>query len=208
MAPGNPGRINVRTVNGQVEVVGLNEYEVSSAISLYRAVENVRVQARATLASYVNEAMMEENILLVSAASQRQLQRSAALRQRLVQENGAETYASLAKLRGTTESSIRDWVSRLGRVGELFTVESRGLVLVPSVQLTDSRNVNPLISGLVHPILDAGADGWSLWAWLTRPTGFLGGEVPSEVAGNDFGRAHKAALRYASELQLGQVSGQ
>ncbi|EMQ99840.1 hypothetical protein [Paeniglutamicibacter gangotriensis] len=201
-----PDRVNVQTNNGRVEVIGLNEQDVSYALSLYHAVGNERVQARAALASYVHEAMIEESIPLVSQASQRQVQRSAALRQQLVQENGAETYASLAEFRGTMESSIRTWVSRLRKRREIFTVEARGLVLVPSVQLTDSRDVNPLISELVRPLLYAGLDGWSLWAWLTNPTGLLSGEVPAEVARSNMKRAHKAAERYAAELRTAQAT--
>lgn len=195
-----PARVHVSNASGKVEVSGLSEDDVKNAISLYRAVTNERVRAREALASHVNQAMVEAGIPLVSDASQRQLQRSAALRKRLLQENGAVTYASLAELREDKESSVRTWVSRERRRNELFTVKLKGQTLIPSVQLTESGKVNPLIAELVRPLLQAGLDSWSLWAWLTSPAGLLSGEIPAEVAAINMKRAHTAATRYATEL--------
>lgn len=199
-----PERVHVSNASGKVEVSGLSEDDVKNAISLYRAVTNERVRAREALAAHVNQAMVEAGISLVSDASQRQLQRSAALRKRLLKENGAATYASLAGLREDKESSVRTWVSRERRRNELFTVKLKGQTLIPSVQLTETGKLNPLIAELVRPLLQAGLDSWSLWAWLTSPAGLLSGEIPAEVAATNMKRAHTAATRYAVELRHSQ----
>lgn len=196
-----PERVSVHSTDGHVEVSGLDQQEVEFAISLYRAVSTEQVGARAALASHVNRAMLEEGIPLVPAASQKQVQRSAELRRRLLEEHGAESYATLAQLRGSRESSARTWVSRARGAGGLLTVELQGRTLIPTVQLTDSGEARPQILEILRPLLRSGADGWSLWAWLTSPTGLLSGEIPAEVAEANTHRAYRAAERYATELR-------
>ena len=197
----NPNQINVRDVDGHVEVVGLNKEDVEYAICLYQEVGSERLRARTALASYINQALLAEGVELVPAASQRQIQRSASLLKQLVEVQGAETYASLSELRGTQESSVRTWVSRARKQHEMFTVELQGQTLVPQVQLTDSGNINPLIADLARPLIMAKLDGWSIWSWLTRPSGFLSGEVPALISRTNAKRANKAAERYAAEIQ-------
>lgn len=196
-----PDSITVRNQSDYVEVRGLNEQDVKNAISLYQAVPGERVKARSALAAYVNQAMIEADIPLISHASQRQLQRSTDLRKRLLQEHGTETYASLAELRAAQQSSIRTWVSRERRRNELFTVSFKAQTLIPSVQLTETGEVDPLIAEIVRPLLEAGLESWSLWAWLTSPSGLLSGEVPADVAATNIKRAHKAATGTPLSLQ-------
>jgi hypothetical protein len=195
-------QISVRSTDDHVEVVGLAEEDVERAITLYRAVAQEQTDARAALASHVTETMLRGGIDLVPAASQRQIQRSADLRRRLLAEQGAETYASLAAMRDNQESSVRTWVSRERRRHELFTVEVEGRTIIPRVQLTPGGEVDPLIAELLRPLLRSGEDSWSVWAWLTSPTGLLSGDVPAEVArtGTGIRRAHTAAVRHAAEV--------
>lgn len=204
MTAHEPEPIMVRGTHDHVEVIGLSKEDVKYAISLAQAVSHERTQARAALAAHVSQAMLKENIPLISAASQRQIQRSATLRQQLIQEQGAETYATLAELRDSQESSVRTWVSRMRKRDELFTVEFQGHTLIPTVQLTSSGNVNPLITELVRPLISAGLDSWSLWAWLTNPTGLLSGAIPAKVVNTNIKRASKAAVRYSDELRQAQ----
>jgi hypothetical protein len=201
-----PDRIGVRATEDHVEVVGLSKEDVEYAISLFQAVAQEQTEARSALASHVNQAMLHEGIELIPAASQRQVQRSAALKKRLIEDQGFETYASLAEIRDTRESSVRTWVSRLRRRSDLFTVEFQGHTLIPKLQLTDSGDVNPVVAELVRPLAGAGLDSWSLWAWLTNPTGLLSGEIPAEVAVGNITRATKAANRYAAELRQAQAN--
>lgn len=200
MSTNIPEHINVRSVQGHVEVVGLNKEDVEYAICLYQEAGRERLKARSALASYVSQTVLNDGIELVSAASQRQIKRSAALRKELIQDQGAENYASLSELRESQESSVRTWVSRLRKRHELFTVEIQGQTLIPKVQLTDKGNINPRVTELVRPMVRAGLDGWSIWAWLTSPSGLLSGEVPAQVAMTNIKRASKAADRFAAEL--------
>lgn len=199
-----PEGIHVRAHHGHVEVTGLNKQDVEYAIQLSRAVIQERIQARTALASQAKQAILEENLDLVSHASQRQIIRSATLRKQLVHEQGAETYSTLALLRDSQESSVRTWVSRSRNRHELFTVDLQGITLIPRVQLTETGSINPLIAELVRPLKSAGLDGWSLWAWLTSPTGLLSGDTPANVASTNIGRAARAATRYATDLRQAQ----
>lgn len=198
--------IVVQDAGDHVEVSGLSSQEVAAAIGLFRRVDQKRVSARASVSALVDRAMLDNAIPLVSAASQRQVQRSAELRRHLLEVEGAETYASLAGLRGGRESSARTWVSRPRNSGRIFTVEVQGRTLIPAVQLTATGSESPEILELTRPLQRAGLDGWSLWAWLTSPTGLLSGEVPAQVASTDPGRAHRAAARYAAELHRAHES--
>ena len=195
-----PHKVSVQDVSGHVEVVGMSSGTVQEAIALYQSVISKRIHARSALANHVDRIMLDEGIELVSNASQRQVQRSASLRRELIEEHGAENYATLAQLRDSQESSVRAWVSRMRKRNELFTVEVQGHTLIPSVQITSAGEVEPQSAEVLRPLLNAELDCWSVWAWLTSPTGLLSGEVPADVARTNIKRAHKAAQRYADEL--------
>ncbi|WP_181274617.1 hypothetical protein [Brevibacterium oceani] len=196
--------IQIRTAGNHVEIDGLNQADVSAAIDLYQAVVQRQVEARADLSAQVNKAFAEQNLDLISGESQKQVIQNVALRERLLKEEGFLTYASLAELRDSTEKAARTWVARQRDRKELFTVEIRGRTLIPQVQLTSAGDVDPSIAELTRPLLTSGLGGWSLWAWLTNPTGRLSGEVPAKLVRTDMARTHRAAQRYASELRLAQ----
>lgn len=196
--------IHIRTTGNHVEVDGLSEDDVAAAIDLYRAVVQRQVEARANFSAQVNKAFAEQNLDLISGESQKQVLQNVALRERLLKEEGFLTYASLAELRGSTEKAARTWVARQRDRKDLFTVEIRGRTLIPKVQVTSAGDVDPSIAELTRPLVTAGLGGWSLWAWLTSPTGRLSGEVPAKMVRTNMARAHRAAQRYASELELVQ----
>jgi hypothetical protein len=69
--------------------------------------------------------------------------------------------------------------------------------LIPAFQLDEHgeprAELQPILS-----VLDAGnVKGWSLWTWLTKPTSFLSGSVPQDVARTDPQRVQYAARRFA-----------
>jgi len=203
-----PHQVRVEDVSGHVEVMGMSANTVQEAIALYQSVINRRIHARSALANHVNQVILDEGINLVSSASQRQLQRSASLRKELLEGQGAESYATLAQLRGSQEGSVRTWVSRKRKRNELFTVQVQGQSLIPSVQLTSAGEFEPQIAEILRPLLTAGMDGWEVWVWLANPTGLLSGEVPADVARKNITRAHKTAQRYAAELLPARDSDQ
>lgn len=201
MPTNKSNQIIVRSVDGHVEVVGLSKEDVEYAIFLYQEVGNERVRARSAMASHVSQRVLGDGIELVSAASKLQIQRNAALRKELAENLGAYTYASLSALRGVQESSVRAWVSQARQQHELFTVALHGQTLIPQVQLTSTGNINPLVTDLVRPLILAKLDGWSIWSWLTSPSGFLSGDIPALVSRTNAKRANRAAERYAAEIQ-------
>lgn len=182
MAEDKPDRIEVRETTDHVEVIGLSVADVQSAIPLYQAVDDAKLHARSALEDYLNQTLLASGTELPSAATQRQVQRTAALRQRVMNDSGYETYESLAFLRDSQVSSVRTWVARARERGDLFTVMVKGTTLIPKTQLTSNGQLNVHVTALVRPLIASGLDEWSIWAWLATSTGLLSGGVPVEVA--------------------------
>ena len=130
-----------------------------------------------------------------------QVEMTADLRRSLLADHGAVSYKAFAQLCGSRTSAVRAWVVRVSGRGYLFTVEDNGRILIPRVQLDTNGNLNEHVAALVQPLFHAGLDSWSLWAWLTSPTGRLNGEIPAEVAKEDPARARKAAALYAADIE-------
>lgn len=200
MSAHTPDRIEVRDSADHVEVVGLSVQDVQNAIELYRAVGDSKLHARSALEDYLNQALLTSGTDLLTTATQRQVQRTAALRQRLMHESGYETHKTLAQLRDSQVSSVRTWVARARERGELFTVKVKGTTLIPKVQLTSDGELNTKVTPLVRPLVSAGLDEWSIWAWLATSTGLLSGEVPVEAVDQQPQRVQRAAERYAAEI--------
>ncbi len=196
--------IKVRKVQDHVEVIGVSVTDVEEALRLADEISQAQLDVRRSLEGQVNQILLKRAGDLIPSASQRQIQRTADLRERLIAEHGAETYESLAQLRETKPSSVRTWVSRVRERGELFIIKLHGTTLIPRVQLTDDGSLHPAITPLVRSLLQAGLDAWSLWAWLTSPTGLLSGEIPAKVAPMQPARVQKAADRYAAEIERGR----
>lgn len=193
--------IRVEQVKNHVEVIGLSVRDVKEAIELAQKVDAVRTDTRRALEDYLNKTLLESDEDLMSSATQRQVKRTAALRQSLLTDHGAQTHESLAAVRDSQSSSVRAWVARARERGELFTVKVKGRILIPQVQLNAEGNLDQKITALVRPLLQAGLDSWSLWAWLTSPTGRLSGKTPADVAQENPARARKAADLYAADLE-------
>jgi hypothetical protein len=194
-------RYKVSKFKGRVVVEGVSVGDVEDALRLAQRVSEVRHKARESFENFVNSSLLESNEELVPSASQRQVQRTAALRQKLLTEFGAETHETLAQIRDSQPSSVRAWVTRAREQGELFTVKFKGRVLIPKVQLDDEGKLDPAISALVRPLMETDLDGWSIWTWLTHPTGHLSGKIPAELAHVDLERAQRAADLYALDLR-------
>lgn len=190
----------------QVGATGFAHEDVQRALALYQAVTQLQLDARSDLAEQAQRVMAAQAIPLISEASKRQVERSAALKLRLIEQYGVETYGSLASLRGISEASARSWVSHYLTGNSMFTVEIDGETFIPKTLLTSTGDLNPVVTELVRPLKREGLDGWSIWAWLTHPTGLLSSEVPLDVAIANMPRAHTAASRYADELASAHTS--
>lgn len=200
-----PDDYEVRDAADHLEVTGLSAVELRLAIQLYRAVESSQAESRSALYSR-SLAMLEADVPLNPRSTQRQIQRGTALRADLLENSGYETYESLADTRQTLRSSVRTWVSRLRERGDLFTIKFKGTTLIPSVQLTDSGELNDAVADIVRPLVSSGLDSWSIWSWLCSPTGLLSGDVPVDVSAKNPKRARRAAEREASEIRLASAN--
>lgn len=107
----------------------------------------------------------------------RQAERRAALRTELL-ATGAFTYRALAEGRGTSSANIRQWVRRARERHELFTVDHDNETLVPTVLLDEGLSPRPEFKRVIAPLVEAGEDGWGLWAWLVNPSPWLDGATP------------------------------
>ena len=110
-----------------------------------------------------------------------QAKRRAALRTELL-ASGAFTYKALAEGRNTSQPTIRQWVRRARERHELFTVDHDNETLVPAFLLDEDLNPHPELHSVISTLVDAGEDGWGLWAWFTHPSTWLDGKVPLDEA--------------------------
>lgn len=184
----------------KLDLYGLTPAEAQDVIKAHAKHVQLRIQARAELRATVDRAYVND-LPLISEATQKQAVRTADAHVRLIEVEGAATYKTLAELRGTRESGARSWVNRLRRENLLFTVEVKGRTLIPSVQLSADGQLDELVSEqLVKPLLAAGMEPWTLWSWLTSPTGLLSGEIPADAIVTDQRRVIRAVERQVADL--------
>jgi hypothetical protein len=110
------------------------------------------------------------------------------------------TLTELAARRGDPEvGPTGAWVAGQLRAGALIAVpaDDRSIV-VPAFQVTATGEPRPDLLPLLSALAGEGLDGWTRWAWLTRPADELGGAVPERMASADPDRALQAAQRFAA----------
>jgi hypothetical protein len=142
-------------------------------------------------------ALMSRNISLTPHATLNQARRLATHRNALL-ATPFHTYESLAELLDKSESNTRTWVARRREAHELFTVTYSGRALIPQFQFDEHGKLRPELQPMLSALEEGGVREWSLWTWLTKPTSFLSGEVPEQVARTDPSRALRAAQRFAA----------
>lgn len=82
-------------------------------------------------------------------------------------------------------------------------MEVKGKTLVPAIQLFADGQLDELVSEhLVKPLLSTGMEPWSLWSWLTSPTGLLNGEFPAEAVVIDQKRVLRTVERQVADLEF------
>ena len=82
-------------------------------------------------------------------------------------------------------------------------MEAKGKTLVPAIQLFADGQLDELVSEhLVKPLLSTGMEPWSLWSWLTSPTGLLSGEFPAEAVVIDQKRVLRTVERQVADLEF------
>jgi hypothetical protein len=133
----------------------------------------------------------------VPHATVEQARRLAALRASLLREGALPTVA-IAEGRGITPNNARQWISRHRKSFRIFTVTYEGETLVPAFLLDEKLEPRPEASRAIKALLEAGEDGWALWAWFATPSAWLGGRVPVEVLTTDPERVAESARQRAA----------
>ena len=143
------------------------------------------------------QVLTSREVSLIPPATLTQAQRLAAHRDALL-ATPVLTHETLSELhRNARQSSTRTWLTRRRDEHALFTVNVKGKTVIPAFQLDESGEPRPELQPMLSVLHEGGIGGWSLWTWLTKPTSFLSGGVPEEVARKNPERALRAAQRFA-----------
>jgi hypothetical protein len=182
----------------------LQAHNVVSSTDLTAALSQV-VELVGTLQAERTEAVRDEllqvlmsrEVSLIPPATLIQAQRLAAHRDALLATR-VLTHETLSELLGNaSQSSTRTWLARRREEHALFTVNFKGKTVIPAFQLDESGEPRPELQPMLSVLHEGGLEGWPLWTWLTKPTSFLSGGVPEEVARTNPARALRAAQRFA-----------
>lgn len=170
-------------------------------VMLQQMIELVHVLQAEHTAAIRNDllhVLMSREVSLTPPASLIQAQRLTAHRAALL-ATPAFTHETLSELRGSaSESSTRTWLARRREEHAVFTVSHKGKTVIPAFQLDEGGEPRPELQPMLSALHEGGLDGWSVWTWLTKPSSFLSGGIPEEVARTNPSRALRAAQRFAS----------
>lgn len=168
---------------------------IQQVVELIRTLQAENVEAiRADLL----KVLMSRGVSLNPPASLAQVQQLATHRAALL-ATPVFTHETLSELRGDKSvSSTRTWLARRRDAHALFTVNYNGRTLIPAFQLDERGETRPELQPILSVLDEGGVQGWSLWTWLTKPTSYLSGGVPEEIARTDPDRALHAAQRFAA----------
>lgn len=200
---------DIAEVGDKLEVRGVSRSELTEALDLIRDLQvegvlEVATSLHALQADHVEanraellRALMGHQVSLTPPASLTQMQQLAARRNALL-TTPIYTHQSLAKARGTTESTARTWLARQRSAHKLFSVKHDRDTLIPAFQLDEHGQPRPELQPILAALHDGGVQGWSVWTWLTEPTSFLSGGIPEQIAYRDPLRVLRAARRFAA----------
>lgn len=123
-----------------------------------------------------------------------------AAREQLLADAGAVTVAMLAEGRGSKVNAARQWLHRQRKAGRLVTVDHDGEVLIPTFQLDDAFDLQPLASETAAELVTAGLSGWAVWRWFYAHNGWVDARPVDLVADGDRERLERAVrgLLYAA----------
>jgi len=180
----------------QHKVVSTDELTETLA-QLVELLGTLKAERAAAVRDELVQVLTSREVSLVPPATLAQAQRLAAHREALL-ATPVYTHETLSEVRGNARpSSTRTWLTRRRDEHALFTVNIKGTTVIPAFQLDESGEPRPELQPIVSALHEGGIEGWSLWTWLTKPTSFLSGGIPEEVARTNPERALRAAQRFA-----------
>jgi hypothetical protein len=124
-----------------------------------------------------------ENALLVRRA-----------RADLLARAGAVTVDMLADGRGGSEGATRQWLRRHRERGRLITVEHAGRTLVPSFQLDEAFDLDPVVADTIERLFQFGLDAWAVWRWFYAENGWIGQPPVDAAKAGDASALTRAAI--------------
>lgn len=180
----------------QHKVVSTDELTEMLA-QLVELLGTLKAERAAAVRDELVQVLTSREVSLVPPATLAQAQRLAAHREALL-ATPVYTHETLSEVRGNARpSSTRTWLTRRRDEHALFTVNVKGTTVIPAFQLDESGEPRPELRPIMSALQEGGIEGWSLWTWLTKPTSFLSGGIPEEVARTNPERALRAAQRFA-----------
>jgi hypothetical protein len=172
--------------------------ELTAALSqVVELVGTLQAERTEAVRDELLQVLMSREVSLIPPATLTQAQRLAAHRDALL-ATPVLTHETLSELLGNaSQSSTRTWLARRREEHALFTVNFKGKTVIPAFQLDENGEPRPELQSMLSVLHEGGLEGWPLWTWLTKPTSFLSGGVPEEVARTNPERALRAAQRFA-----------
>lgn len=178
------------------KVVSTDELSETLA-QLVELLGTLKAERAAAVRDELVKVLTSREVSLVPPATIAQAQRLAAHREALL-ATPVYTHETLSEVRGNARpSSTRTWLTRRRDEHALFTVNVKGTTVIPAFQLDESGEPRPELQPIMSALQEGGIDGWALWTWLTKPSSFLSGGIPEEVARTNPERALRAAQRFA-----------
>lgn len=152
--------------------------------ALERVLPLAAAQAREVTVNYdqLVETLMTDLDVLdpVPHASVSQAQRIAEARNRLLAA-GAWTVSALAEARGTSESTVRTWLTRQRAADRVISVKVQGQVHVPALLLNEATEPYDGTAAILRPLRESGMNAWAVWMWLDAPSPWLDGDRPADL---------------------------
>ena len=181
-----------------LEIRGLSRTELDETLELLELIRTLKAEHVEAIRDDLVQVLMSREVSLTPPATLIQARRLAAHRDALL-ATPVLTHETLSELRAVKRvSSTRTWLARRRDDHAMFTVNYEGRTLIPAFQLDEHGEPRTELQPLLSVLHEGGVQGWSLWTWLTKPTSFLSGGVPEQVARTDPARALRAAQRFAA----------
>ena len=179
-----------------VEVRGVVGEELISALKLLARVRVLQADQAAIKRAELVQVLMAGEFSLTPPATLAQARRVAVARDALL-ATPVYTHETLQELRGDANTSAtRTWLSRARGRHALFTVTYSNRTVIPAFQLDEAGEPRPELAPLIAALTERELDPWAMWTWLTKPTSYLSGETPSDVAASRPERAVRAVARF------------
>lgn len=124
-------------------------------------------------------------------------------RDRLVSGTPSVTHALLAKARGVSENTVRQWLRRHREAGRLMAVDHQGVLLIPAFQFDDTYDLDTEVATIVETLTHAGMSSWAVWRWFYTENPWVERRPVDMVTDGDTQTVLEIAARMGGEQLAG-----